>query len=422
MRKSAFLALALAISSVAFADNWPQWRGPSLDGSSREKELPLDWSQDHNIAWKLPLPARSGATPIVWGERIFLNVALDEREGDLELWCVDRDSGAVLWRRPLGGGNVFKYKQNMSSPSPVTDGETVWVMTGTGILKAFGFEGQELWSRDIQAEYGLFGLNWGYASSPLLFGDSLYVQVLHGMTTDDPSYLLRIDKRSGQTIWRVERPTQAVFESPDAYTTPGLLLHDGSTEIIISGGDAVTGHDPETGKELWRATVLNPNDDKTQRIVASPLIGDGMIYVFGKRGPVIALRPGGRGDVTRSHVVWRMEKGTDVPTPVTDGGLIYMVTDRGMGWCLTARTGQVVWGPERLGAGPYSASPILADGRIYATNEAGVTTVFKAGTEFEILAKNDLEGYTLGSPAVSDGQIFIRTADHLYAIGRRRAR
>ena len=154
-----------------------------------------------NVAWKLPMPALSGSTPIIWGKRIFLNVADDLKMThgvNLHLWCVDRETGTVLWQRPLGAGNHQERKQNMSTPSPVTDGTRVWVMTGTGILKAFDFEGNEIWMRDIQKDYGHFGLNWGYGSSPLLEGDSLFVQVLHGMHTDDPSYLLRIDKDDRQ--------------------------------------------------------------------------------------------------------------------------------------------------------------------------------------------------------------------------------
>src|SRR5262245_46842595 len=216
------------------AENWPQWRGPSRNGISGEKSLPLTWSPTENVAWKLAMPAWSGSTPIVWENRIFLNVADDLKSSEpvtLHLWCVDRARGTILWQRPLGGGNHQERKQNMSTPSPVTDGTDVWVMTGTGVLKAFDVAGQEIWARNIQTDYGRFGLNWGYGSSPLLYGDSLFVQVLHGMKTDDPSYLLRIDKATGKTIWRVERPTKARNESPDAYTTPALLQYGNSTEI-----------------------------------------------------------------------------------------------------------------------------------------------------------------------------------------------
>src|SRR5580765_1083239 len=219
-----------------FADNWPQWRGPELNGVSRETGLPTTWTTTENVTWKLPMPSRSGATPIVWNDTIFLNVALHPTQGELELWSVDRNSGTVTWKRPLGGGNNVQRKQNMSSPSPVTDGAAVWVMTGTGILKAFDFKGVELWMRDIQKDYGRFGLNWGYASSPLLYDDALYVQVLHGMRTDEPSYLLRIDKKTGRTVWPVERPTQAQMESPYAYSTPALLKYATSTEIVVTGG------------------------------------------------------------------------------------------------------------------------------------------------------------------------------------------
>ena len=161
--------------------------------------------RDPNVAWRLPLPAYSGSTPIIWGDMIFLNVATGANSGMLELWAVDRRKQSVAWKRPLADTNHMERKQNMSSPSPVTDGRHVWVMTGVGVLKAFDFAGKEIWARNIQNDYGKFGLNWGYASSPLLQGDALYVQVLHGMKTDDPSYVLKIDKMTGKTLWRVER-------------------------------------------------------------------------------------------------------------------------------------------------------------------------------------------------------------------------
>ena len=411
------ISLVMVLAATLSADNWPQWRGPQLNGTSREKGLPLKWTAQSNIAWKLPLPEWSGATPIVWGDFIFLNVA----EGDtLSLWCVDRKGPTVLWKAPLGGGNHKEQKQNMSSPSPVTDGTHVYAMTGTGILRGFDFKGTQLWSRDIQREYGRFGLNWGYASSPLLHGDALFVQVLHGMKTDDPSYLLRIDKMTGKTVWKVERPTDAISESPDAYTTPQLVQTGGATEIVVSGGDVVTGHDPETGKELWRLNGLNPSKDPYYRIVASPVVVGGLIIAPSRQNPVIAVRPGGRGDVTQSHKAWEFSRGPDVPSPVSDGTHAFLVTDNGVVYALDAKTGAVVWGPNRLKPGTYSASPILAEGRVYATNEEGLTSVFAAAPTFEVLAENPLNDYTLSSPAVSQGQIFIRTASHLFAIGTRR--
>jgi len=227
-----FVGVLLLFVQKTPAQNWPQWRGPALNGVSSEKNLPVKWTTEENVVWKLELPEWSGSTPVIWRNHVFLNVA---EAGNLYLWAVDKTKGTVLWKKLLGGGDAKMRKQNMSSPSPVTDGRSVYVMTGTGILKGFDFTGKELWSRDIQKEYGAFGLNWGYASSPLLFEDSLYVQVLHGMKTDDPSYVMRVDKKTGKTVWKVDRPTNAIRESPDSYTTPGLLRLGNSTEIVITG-------------------------------------------------------------------------------------------------------------------------------------------------------------------------------------------
>ena len=418
MRKRIFGIFAVVMFSltVTYAENWPQWRGPNLNGVSSEKNLPLKWAAEENVSWKLPMPAWSGSTPIIWRDRIFLNVADADA---LYLWCVDKTKGAVLWKKLLGSGNVKMRKQNMSSPSPVTDGNSVYVMTGTGVLKGFDFNGNELWARDIQKDYGEFGLNWGYASSPLLFENSLYVQVLHGMKTDDPSYLLRIDTKNGKTLWKIERPTNAVRESPDSYSTPGLLRLGKTAEIVITGGDCVTGHDPITGKELWRANGLNPDNDPSHRTVASPVIFDDIIYAPTKVRPLLALKAGGRGDISKSHVLWSTPNGPDVPTPVTDGKYFYVVNDRGIMWCLDAKTGTEIYGQQRIKPGTYSGSPVLADGKIYVTNEDGLTTVVKAGPAFEVLAENALNDYCLSSPAISDGQIFIRTAQHLYCIGKK---
>ncbi|HSK63316.1 MAG TPA: PQQ-binding-like beta-propeller repeat protein [Pyrinomonadaceae bacterium] len=404
--------------SVARAENWPQWRGPNLNGVSNEKNLPVKWSAEENVVWKIAMPGLSGSTPIIWRDRIFLSVA----EGDnLALWALDKNKGELLWKQPLGAGNVKMRKHNMSSPSPVTDGRAVYVMTGTGILKAFDFAGKELWTRDIQQDYGTFGLNWGYASSPLLFEDSLYVQVLHGMKTDDPSYVMRIDKKNGKTLWKVDRPTNAIRESPDSYTTPGLLRYGKTTEIVITGGDCVTGHDPANGKELWRANGLNPDNNPFYRIVASPIIFNEIIYAPTRVKPLLALRAGGRGDITSSHVLWSTVNGPDVPTPVTDGKYFYIINDRGIVWCLDAKTGAEVYGQQRLKPGTYSASPVLADGKIYITDEDGLTTVIAAGPKFEVLAENPLGEYCLSSPAISEGRIYIKTSGHLYAIGSKKS-
>jgi outer membrane protein assembly factor BamB len=479
------VALAFVVCSHgnAVAQHWPQWRGPTQDGVSLETNLPVTWSAEckeasdggsaephaaqqpappkaaapqpgapppdggrgrgqpaegrplvsvvckdidaKNVAWKLPLPAYSGSTPIIWGDTIFLNVATAANTGTIELWAIDRNKPAVKWKRVVVDANHMQRKQNMSSPSPVTDGKHVWVMTGLGIFKAFTFDGKEIWSRDLQADYGAFGLNHGYAASPLLRPDALYVPVLHGMKTDDPSYVLKIDKMTGKTVWRVERPTPAVRESPDSYTTPAWIEANGRAELIITGGDVVSGHDPATGKEYWRADVLNPTRGSAYRIVASPTVVDGLIVAPSRNNPLVAMRPGGSGDAAATHVAWTFAQGPDVPTPVSDGKLLYIVRDGGVAFALDVKTGETVYGPVRLPSGTYSASPILADGKIYVTTEEeGLTTVFRAGPKFEILASNSLLGdcspYCLSTIAVSEGQLFIRTSSFLWAIGERK--
>jgi outer membrane protein assembly factor BamB len=424
-RVLAFVVVSCALSASLFAQRWPAWRGPTANGVSTETGLPTTWSATENVAWKLPLPAFSGSTPVIWDDLIFLNVATARSTGGMELWVVDRNKQDVIWKRPLSGGNKIGNKQNMSSPSPVTDGKYVWVMTGTGVLKAFDFAGKELWMRDIQKDYGTFGIQFGYASSPLLHGDSLFIQVLHGMNTDDPSYVLRIDKMTGKTMWHTERPTNARVESPDSYTTPALLQFNGKTEIVITGGDLVTGHDPISGKEVWRANVLNPGNSSNYRIISSPIIAGGLIIAPTRVSPLVALRPGGTGDVSRSHVAWTFNRGPDVPSPVSDGTYLYLVSEQGVVYCLDLKTGSPVYGPQRIPSDFYSSSPVLADGKIYVTGETtGVTVVYRAGPKFEQLATNTFgdpcSPYCLASLAVSQGQLFLKTDAHLWVVGQRK--
>jgi outer membrane protein assembly factor BamB len=241
------------------------------------------------------------------------------------------------------------------------------------------------------------------------------------MKTDDPSYIVSLNAATGEVQWHQERPTDAEMESPDAYTTPVLLEHKGKTQIVISGGDYVTGHDFETGKEIWRAAGLNPLKRRNYRIVPTPIIVDGIIYAPTRKKPLLALKVGGTGDITESHLVWKYEGSAapDVPSPVSDGKYFYMVDDRGLVTSLDAKTGTLIWGPETTTEGIVSASPILVDGRLYIINEKGVTSIVSVGPEFKLLATNELDGsYTLASPAVSGSQLFIRTSTHLYCIER----
>jgi outer membrane protein assembly factor BamB len=253
-----------------------------------------------------------------------------------------------------------------------------------------------------------------------MHGDRLYVQVLHGMHTKDPSYVFAADKATGKTIWRVERRTDARMESPDNYATPQLAKVKGKLELIVSGADCVTGHDLATGKELWRLRGLNPNDNPMNRTIASSLVIEDVVFTPSTRGrPFVGFRAGGSGDVTGKSELWTNNLGADVPTPTTDGKYIYVLGDNGVLNCIEAATGKVMYQGQRIENGTYSASPLLADGKLFCTSEEGTTTVVKAGPQFERLSVNKLDSLTLASPVAVDNQIFIRTADHLYCIARR---
>lgn len=432
--KRLLVAVVLALP-IAHGADWPQWRGPESNGSApKAHSLPASWSQTENVAWRTATPSWSAATPIVWGDRIFITSAeqgsprlkIDpasardpgqQGPSKIFLMAVNRTNGAILWQRQIDDENIMWRKQNSASPSPVTDGKMVWIMTGNGKFVCFTVDGKEVWRRDLQAEYGRFGLNHGYASTPLLYGDRLYVQVIHGFKTKDPSYVFAVEKETGTTVWKEIRPTDAVQESKDNYATPQIVVVDGKPQLVISGADCVTGHDPATGKEIWRIRGFNPSGNPFNRTIASSIVIGQHVFTPSTRGrPFVAFRAGGEGDITGKNEIWTNNAGADVPTATTDGKYIYILRDNGALTCLEALTGKIIYDGQRLELGTYSASPLLADGKIYCVSEGGATTVVKAGPVFEILATNKLDSLTLGSPVAVDNQIFIRTADHLYCI------
>jgi outer membrane protein assembly factor BamB len=445
---------ALMATQVATAGNWPAWRGPNGDGTAPDaKNLPETWTAEKNIKWKQKMPAWSGSTPMVWGDKIFLNSPSEEEEKPAEpaptatkgpsgrkrpgasrglamsgpggqeilLLCLSRATGRELWRKPYDRGNEIKMKQNMSSPTPVSDGKLVWVVSGNGMVACFDLNGNEKWKFDIPKNYGKIGIQFGYGSSPLLLGDKLVFQMLQGFFTDEPSYVFALNAADGKKLWHVERPTDAEFETPDAYTTPSVIEVEGRKQIVISGGAYVTGHDPETGKELWRGGGLNPGNSRNYRVISSPLARDGMIFAPTRVTPFLAFKAGGSGDITTSHLAWKWtERGApDVPTPVSDGERLYMADDQGAITCVNAKTGERIYGPEQTGIGRTSSSPILADGKIYLTSESAETAVIQAGPTFRLMAKNSLDGsYTLSTPAIVDSEIILRTGTHLYCISK----
>jgi outer membrane protein assembly factor BamB len=468
--KSACLRLALVALSFYFLlvpaianENWPQWRGPTGNGISDSKNLPTTWSLEtnENIVWKTELPSWSGSTPIIWGDHIFV-MSPSKSEGEtaesskapepavktpepgkkgfggkggfgrpkrdpggpaLLLVCLSKKTGAVRWQREIDRGNETYQKQNSSSPSPVTDGKHVWTVTGNGVVTALDFDGNVLWKKELQKDYGAFGLNWGYGSSPLLYSGNLVIEVLHGMKTDDPSYLIALEGDSGKVVWRQERPTDAPRESPDSYTTPTLANVDGQSQIVVAGGDYLTGHDPRTGQELWRAGGLNPTQSPVFRTVNSPVVSDGIIYIGTRNKPLLAFKIGA-GGVKEQNLAWKWDDdgGPDVPTPVTDGKYFYMVADGGLITVIDAKTGKQIY-QHRLSVGAtIDSSPLLADGKLYVTGENSATVVLAAGPEYKELARNELDGsWTLSSIAVSGQQLFVRTGTHLYCIGNKTA-
>ncbi len=440
MVRICLVLLSVVSLSDAPADmHWPQWRGPDHNGVSQARDLATEWSEEKNIAWKVPLPSWGGSTPVVWGDRLFLTTPSAPIEGDQDgsvvrkfprggrnqpggpdilVMCFDVRNGRKIWQRKLCSNNTLYGKQNMGSPSPVTDGRHVWAMSGTGVVAQFDMDGKEVWRRDLQADYVKFGLYWGYASSPLLHEDRLFIQVLHGAVTDDPSYLLALEADTGKTIWKIDRLSDAPAEAPDAYTTPVVLNSDGKEFLIVTGADYVTAHHLETGAELWRIGGLNPNKARNYRIVASPIAMNGLVYAPTRVKPFLVLRGDGP-KADNDGIVWKYEgkAAPDVPSPVCDGKYIYLVSDRGVASCLDAGTGATIWGPERTAIGTVSASPILADGKLYITNESAVTTVLAAGGAFRTLATNRLDdGYTISSLCVINGKVFIRSSSHLYCI------
>jgi len=413
--------------------NWPQWRGPNFNGSSdTAHDLAVNWNHTENVRWRAELPSWSAATPIIWDSIIFVTSAEEGfatlAQGSVRgtgttapdkifLIALNREDGTIRWKQQIDSGNQLFRKQNSASPSPITDGKHVWIMTGNGKFSCFTVDGTKVWQRDIQAEYGRFGINHGYASTPLLHGSRLYVQVLHGMKTDDPSYVFAVDKNSGKTLWKVERPTDAVSESPDSYTTPQVVPVNGNLQLVIFGADYATGHDMDTGKELWRLGGFNPRNNPFNRTVASSIIIDGNVFATSTRGvPFIGFRAGGTGDITGKNELWTNNLGSDVPTPTTDGTYIYVLRDNGTMNCLEALTGKIIYEKQRIETGTYSSSPLLADGKLYCISEEGTTTVVKAGPAFEILNVNKLDSHTLASPVAVDSQIFIRTGNYLYCI------
>jgi len=410
----------IVIAGVARGDNWPQWRGPHLDGKSDEKNPPVRWSKTENIAWRLPLPGRAGATPVVWDGRIFLTSVAEDND-TLLLICVGTD-GKKKWQQVLGKGNrdARVNEGNSASPSPVTDGRHVWTFLGTGILACYDVDGAEAWKFDLQDRYGKFDIQFGMTSSPVLDGDRLYMQLIHGdgNPTTREAVVICLNKTTGEQIWMQPRPSPASDENEHSYASPTIYRDGKQSFLLTHGADYLVAHDLNDGHELWRSGGLQPpNYDKTLRLVASPVTAPGLIVApSAKGGWMIALRPDGKGDVTGSQL-WQYKPTTDVPSPLIDGDIVYVYRENGVLVCLDTKSGKKLK-ERRTQEGNNRASPLLADGKLYLVARDGTTTVVKADANLEDIAINKIDESITASPALSNGRLYLRTFDALWAIGK----
>ena len=415
-------ALLLGLSA-ARAENWPQWRGPTGDCVSTEKNLPAEWDATKNVAWKVPLPGMGGSTPVVWGDRIFLT---SEDGADLVLLCLNTQ-GKQLWKTKLGTGKQrFRADEgNQASPSPSTDGTHVWAFFGTGDFACCDFAGKVVWKFNAQERYGNFDILHGMHVTPLLHGDRLYLSLLHAAG----AWVVALDKATGKEVWKVDRPTDGVFEGTHSYASPVLWGTGQDACLVVHGCDYTTGHRLTTGREIWRLGDLNPKTkyDQTFRIIASPTAtADLLVVPTCKAGPVVALTPGVIGPVKAGDVFekWRITtagKTPDVPCPLIHDGLAYFVRqygkDRGALICVDVKTAKEHY-HEPLHFARYRASPVYADGKIYVVARDGVVTVVKPGPKFEVLAVNKMGEEIAATPAVSGGRIYLRGFNALYAISQ----
>lgn len=428
-RFSLLSLITLACSSSVSAEDWPQWRGPKGDGISTEKSLPTNWDQSKNVVWKAAMPGQGGATPVIWGDRLFVTSA----DGDnLVLICLNTKSGTELWRQTVTSGNkdARAGEGNSASPSPSTDGKNVWVFFSTGALACYDMDGKQVWKLDCNDRFGKIDIQFGLTSTPVLDGDALYLQLLHGPmargNNERTGKVIKLNKMTGETIWAVDRITEAEFECKHSYASP-LMINDGQRKLlVVHGADCTTGHDLASGKEVWRLTGLNgptkinpKNSDLTFRFVSSPAFAQGTLIVpTAKAGPTVALplSSSSSGTLGESNVRWTSPQTPDVSIPLIVDDLVYLLHNDGKLQCLELSTGKQLYF-DRAHSVQHRSSPVYADGHIYFCGKDGVCTVVKAGPKFEIVSSNAMGGEPItASPVFSNGTLFLRTYNTLYAI------
>ena len=399
-------ALLIAATGALHADveNWPGWRGPRGDGSSLDTQVPVQWDVQRDTLWKTALPGKGHASPIIWKDRIYLATAIEDTE-QRALLCLDRKSGKILWQKDIlqSAFEGIHRLNSRASSTPVTDGHSLYLSFLAGRqmwIAAFTMDGELRWKR----RPGEFSSKHGYCSSPILWKDKVIINGDH----DGDAYLVALHRENGKTLWETERPNKT-----RSYCTPIIRNIEGRNQMILSGSRSVASYDPDTGSQHW---VI---DGPTEQFVASLVYNGDLLFMtcgFPKRF-IQAIDPRGSGNVTRTHVRWTTTKGCSyVPSPISIGPYFLVVADNGVASCFLAKTGERLW-MERLPGG-HSASLISANGLAYFLSDRGVMTVIQPGPKFKILAQNQLGEATSASPAVYDGQLFLRGDKHLFCIAK----
>ena len=398
----AALVFVIAFCATVRAEDWPQWRGPRGDGTSLETGIPTHWSATENVRWKTPIPGGGHSSPIVSGDRIFLTTCIEDTNQRM-LLCLDRVNGKILWQKEvLKAPLEHKHDLNSyASATPATDGKHVWISFFEEPrieLVCYDFEGNEIWRRSP----GEFHSVHGFCSSPVLYNDLLILNC----DQDAPAYIVAYDKDSGAEKWRADRPNRT-----RSYCTPIIRNLAGREQLLLSGSKCVASYDPADGKQLWLV------DGPTEQFVASLVVTDGIVFVTGGFPTLhlIAINPDGSGNVTQSKVLWHEHRGVSyVPSPIAAGDWFFLVSDDGVATCWDAKAGTMLW-KHRLGS-HHSASPVSIEGNLFFTSDDGETFVFKAAPKFELIARNPLGEGCRASPAVSHGQLFVRTLHSLFCI------
>ena len=402
--------LSIAVSLVTtqvFAANWPAWRGPDGTGVSSEKSVPTVWSSSKNVHWKVALPGEGNSAPIVWNDRVFVTCAIDK--GKIRsLICFDRNSGKQLWdhKIPFPQKETTHRDNPFCSGSPATDGKHVYASFGSVGVLAYDFDGNFVWHNKLGKLTHVFG----QATTPVLYKDLVIVHRGPG----EPTHIVALNKTTGKVVWKTDQRAKN-HNLYGSWSTPLIHRVGDHDELIVSMPEEIKGFDPNTGKELWRCTGLGTE------VYTMPTIGDNLVVgISGHNGPAMAVRPGGTGDVTKSHRLWVTPRNAQrVGSAVIHNGYLYVSNATGIIECIVAKTGKLVW-KERVG-GTLWGSMLLANGKLYVSNQQGEIFVFDSGPKFNLIAKNEMKEHMKAALSPSDGQLFIRTYKNLYCIGQRNA-